>query len=217
MGADAQCHREDYAAAVDAPALSALQLSNVVLVPVARARYTVPAITLHWLTAALIVASVSLGLYMVGLKLSPLKLKLYSWHKWVGVTIFLLVAARLMWRVTHTPPPLPAGPRWQQTAAAVNHWLLYALLVCIPVSGWLMSSAYGVPVVYFGLIRLPDLVAKHKELGDALKGLHEALAFTMLALVALHVIAAIKHHMMDRDDVLHRMLPIVKPRQERES
>jgi len=185
-------------------------------VTIARARYTVAAITLHWLTAALIVASVSLGLYMVGLKLSPLKLKLYSWHKWVGVTIFLLVAARLIWRATHAPPPLAAAPRWEQAAAAVNHWLLYALLMCIPISGWLMSSAYGVPVVYFGVIRLPDLVAKHKELGDALKGLHEALAFTMLALVALHVIAAVKHHVVDRDDVLHRMLPLVKPRREYE-
>jgi len=184
-------------------------------VSIARPRYTVAAITLHWLTAVLIVASVSLGLYMVGLKLSPLKLRLYSWHKWVGVTIFLLVATRLIWRATHAPPPLPAGPRWQQVAAALNHWLLYALLVCIPLSGWLMSSAYGVPVVYFGLIQLPDLVAKHKELGDVLKQLHKALAFTMLALVALHVIAALKHHMMDRDDVLHRMLPLVKPLEER--
>ena len=182
---------------------------------IARPRYTVAAITLHWLTAVLIVASVSLGLYMVGLKLSPLKLRLYSLHKWVGVTIFILVATRLIWRATHAPPPLPAGPRWQQVAAALNHWLLYALLVCIPLSGWLMSSAYGVPVVYFGLIQLPDLVAKHKELGDVLKQLHEALAFTMLALVALHVIAALKHHMMDRDDVLHRMLPLVKPLEER--
>ena len=184
--------------------------------PIARARYTVAAITLHWLTAALIVVSVGLGLYMVGLRLSPLKLRLYSWHKWVGVTIFLLVAARLIWRVTHTPPPPPAGPKWQQTAAALNHWLLYALLVCIPISGWLMSSAYGVPVVYFGVIRLPDLVAKHKELGDALKQLHEVLAFSMLALVTLHVIAAVKHHMVDRDDVLHRMLPLVKPRREQQ-
>ncbi len=180
------------------------------------ARYSFAAIALHWLTAGLIVASVSLGLYMVGLKLSPLKLRLYSWHKWVGVTIFLLVAARLIWRISHAPPPPPpASPKWQQAAAVVNHWLLYVLLVCIPISGWLMSSAYGVPVVYFGAIRLPDLVAKNKELGDVLKGLHETLAFTMLALVAVHVVAAVRHHLVDRDDVLHRMLPLIRPRRDR--
>jgi cytochrome b561 len=176
-------------------------------------RYTSAAIVFHWLTVALIITSVSLGLYMVELKLSPLKLKLYSWHKWVGVTIFLLVAARLIWRAWHPAPPLPAGtPHWQRVAAAISHWLLYALLVCIPISGWLMSSAYGVTVVYFGAIPLPNLVAKNKELGDTLKLLHETLVYTMLALVALHAAAAIKHHAIDRDDVLHRMLPLIKPR-----
>ncbi len=175
-------------------------------------RYTSTAITLHWLIAGLIVISVGLGLYMVGLKLSPLKLKLYSWHKWVGVTIFLLVVARLIWRAANAPPPPIGGPRWQQVAAVVNHWLLYAFLVCIPISGWVMSSAYGVQVVYFGVVPLPNLVAKNKELGDTLKALHEALAFTMLALVAVHSVAALKHHLLDRDAVLYRMLPVVKPR-----
>jgi cytochrome b561 len=176
------------------------------------ARYTSTAIALHWLIAGLILISVGLGLYMVGLKLTPLKLRLYSWHKWVGVTIFLLIVARLMWRAGNAPPPPVASPRWQQVAAVVNHWLLYVLLICIPISGWLMSSAYGVPVVYFGVLPLPDLIGKNKELGDTLKALHETLAFTMLALVALHALAALKHHLLDRDDVLHRMLPVVRPR-----
>jgi len=177
-------------------------------------RYTATAIALHWLTAALLVASFSLGLYMVGLKLSPLKLRLYSWHKWVGVTIFLVIAVRMVWRATHVPPALATtSPKWQQSAAVVNHWLLYMLLVCIPISGWLMSSAYGVPVVYLGVLRLPDLLHKSKEIGDALKTLHESLAFTMLALVAVHSLAALKHHLVDRDDVLHRMLPLIKPHQ----
>jgi len=180
------------------------------------ARYTATAIALHWLTAALLVASVGLGLYMVGLKLSPLKLRLYSWHKWIGVTIFLVIAVRLIWRATHMPPPPTAtSPKWQQAAAVVNHWLLYMLLICIPISGWLMSSAYGVPVVYFGVLRLPDLLQKNKELADALKTLHETLAFTMLALVAVHAMAALKHHLADGDDVLHRMLPLIRPRQGR--
>jgi cytochrome b561 len=176
------------------------------------ARYTYTAIALHWLTAGLIVVSVGLGIYMVGLKLSPLKLRLYSWHKWVGVTIFLLVVARLIWRAANALPPPIASAKWQQAAAVINHWLLYVLLVCIPISGWLMSSAYGVPVVYFGVVPLPDLVGKNKELGDTLKTLHETLAFTMLALVAVHAVAALKHHLLDRDTVLYRMLPLVKPR-----
>jgi cytochrome b561 len=176
-------------------------------------RYTAIAIALHWLIAGLILISVGLGLYMVGLKLSPMKLRLYSWHKWVGVTIFLLIVARLIWRAANAPPPPIASPRWQQVAAVVNHWLLYVLLVCIPISGWLMSSAYGIQVVYFGVLPLPDLVGKNKELGDTLKALHETLAFTMLALVALHAVAALKHHLLDRDEVLHRMLPLVRPRQ----
>ena len=176
------------------------------------ARYTYTAIALHWLTAGLIVVSVGLGIYMVGLKLSPLKLRLYSWHKWVGVTIFLLVVARLIWRAANALPPPIANAKWQRAAAVINHWLLYVLLVCIPISGWLMSSAYGIPVVYFGVVPLPDLVGKNKELGDTLKTLHETLAFTMLALVAVHAVAALKHHLLDRDPVLYRMLPLVKPR-----
>jgi cytochrome b561 len=175
--------------------------------------YTRSAILLHWLTVALIAVSVCIGLYMVELKLSPLKLRLYSWHKWVGVTIFLIVAARLMWRTWHPAPGPPVNsPRWQRAAAAINHWALYVLLICIPISGWLMSSAFGVTVKYFGVIPLPDLVEKNKELAESLKLLHEVLVYTMLALVAMHVAAAVKHHVVDRDDVLHRMLPLVKPR-----
>jgi cytochrome b561 len=175
--------------------------------------YTRSAILLHWLTAALIVVSVCIGLYMVELKLSPLKLKLYSWHKWVGVTIFLIAAARLIWRARHPAPALPPNtPQWQRAAAAISHWALYVLLICIPISGWLMSSAFGVTVKYFGVIPLPDLVEKNKELAESLKLLHEALVYTMLTLVATHVAAAIKHHVVDRDNVLHRMLPLVKPR-----
>jgi len=176
------------------------------------ARYTAPAIALHWLIAVLIMVSVGLGLYMVGLRLSPLKLKLYSWHKWVGVTIFLLVVVRLIWRAAKAPPPPLPGPKWQLAAALANHWLLYVLLVCIPISGWLMSSAYGVQVVYFGVVPLPDLIEKNKALGDTLKAFHETFAFTLLALVLVHAVAALKHHFFDRDAVLHRMLPLVKQR-----
>jgi len=176
-------------------------------------RYSATAIALHWLVALMLLCSATLGLYMADLQLSPIKLKLYSWHKWLGVTIFLVAAGRLFWRLTHPAPALPATvPAWQRRAAALSHALLYALLFVIPVSGWLMSSALGVQVVYFGVLPLPDLVEKDLALGERLKLAHLALNLTLLALVLLHAAAALKHHFLDRDEVLHRMLPAVRPR-----
>jgi cytochrome b561 len=166
---------------------------------------------LHWLVALMILCSATLGLYMVDLQLSPAKLKLYSWHKWLGVTIFLVAVVRLGWRLTHPAPALPATvPAWQQRSAALTHALLYVLLFAIPLSGWLMSSALGVQVVYFGVLPLPDLVEKDKVLGEQLKLAHFSLNVTLLVLVVLHVAAALKHHFLDRDEVLHRMLPAVR-------
>jgi cytochrome b561 len=171
-------------------------------------RYTATAIALHWLMAVLIFGMFGVGLYMSGLPLSPTKLQIYSWHKWAGVTAFLLVFLRLAWRVTHRPPPLPAAlPHWQQLAAHGGHALLYVLMVAIPLSGWLMSSAKGFQTVYFGMLPIPDLLAKDKELGDTLKEVHEALNFLMMAIVAGHVGVALKHHFIDRDDILTRMSP----------
>lgn len=169
-------------------------------------KYTRTAVVLHGLMAALILVAFALGLYMEGLALSPEKLKLYSYHKWIGVTVFALVWVRLAWRITHTPPPLPASvPRWQVGAAHVVHVLLYALMVAVPLSGWLMSSAKGVQTVWLGLLPLPDLVAKDKALGELLTTVHKGLNFTLLALVLAHVGAALKHHFLDRDGLLARM------------
>lgn len=170
--------------------------------------YTRTAIALHWLIALAIVALFGLGLTMTSLSLSPFKLKLYSWHKWAGVTIFALVAVRLVWRLTHTPPPAPpAMPVWQRQAAALGHGLLYLLMFCIPVSGWLMSSAKGFQTVYLGVLPLPDLLGKNTELGDTLAGVHAWLNYLMCAVVIGHALAALKHHLIDRDDVLLRMSP----------
>lgn len=171
-------------------------------------RYTATAIGLHWLMAILIFGMFGVGLYMTGLPLSPTKLQIYSWHKWAGVTAFLLVLLRIVWRITHRPPPLPAAmPRWQQLAAHGGHALLYLLMVAIPLTGWLMSSAKGFQTVYFGVLPIPDLLAKDKELGDLLRDVHATLNFLMIAIVAGHVGAALKHHFIDRDDILTRMSP----------
>ncbi len=175
--------------------------------------YSPFAIVLHWLTAALIVGAAGLGLYMVELEFSPTKLKTYSWHKWVGVTIFLLTALRLAWRMVRpAPSPVPGMPRWQQRVAAGVHAALYVLLFAIPLSGWLMSSALGVPVVYLGIVRLPDLVSKSEPLAEVLKLLHWTLNCLLLAGVAVHASAALKHHFIDRDAVLRRMLPFLSER-----
>src|SRR3989338_8669165 len=121
--------------------------------------YTGVAIGLHWLIAIAIIGSFAVGLYMVDLPLSPQKLKIYSWHKWAGVTIFLCVVLRLGWRLLHRPPDLPAGmPAWQRKAAEATHVLLYLLMFAVPLSGWLMSSAKGFQTVWFGVLPLPDLL-----------------------------------------------------------
>jgi len=171
-------------------------------------RYTRTAQGLHWAIAILLFGLVALGFYMHDLPLSPRKLQLYSWHKWAGVTVFLLAIVRLAWRATHTPPPLPAStPRVVGLAAHAAHMLLYVLMFAMPLSGWLMSSAKGFQTVWFGVLPIPDLLSKDLALGEQLAEVHEALAITLLAVVALHVAGALKHHFIDRDGLLGRMWP----------
>lgn len=175
--------------------------------------YGMTAIALHWLIFALILCGFTLAMYMTGLPLSPQKLKYISWHKWIGVTIFMLALARLAWRLTHWAPELPASiPAWQRSAANAAHVLLYGLIITIPLTGWLMSSAYGVPTVYLGLVQFPDLLARDNALAELLRFVHVMLNYTMLTLVIIHAAAAIKHHFIDRDDVLLHMLPFIKLR-----
>lgn len=174
-------------------------------------RYTHTAVALHWLIALLIFGAFPLGVYMHELPLSPYKLQLYSYHKWAGMTVLLLALLRVLWRLTHKPPPLlPGMPRWQEIAAHVVHHGLYLLVLAVPLSGWLMSSALGFPVVWFGVLPLPDLIGKDKALGDMLKEVHEVLNYTLLLLVLAHVGGALKHHLIDRDGTLARMLPFLK-------
>ena len=172
-----------------------------------KARYSGIAIALHWLTALLIVANLALGLSMVPLPISPRKLHWYAWHKWIGTTVFLLTWLRVGWRWVR-PAPLPVPmTHWQRRAARASHLALYALLLLVPVSGWLYSSSTGVQVVYLGLLPLPDLVPADKTLAAALKAVHVSLNFVLAVLVSVHTAAALKHHFVDRDNTLRRMLP----------
>ena len=170
--------------------------------------YTPTAVALHWLIAALIIATFPLGLYMSDLPLSPHKLQLYSYHKWIGIIILSLVLLRVLWRLGHRPPTMLAGmARWQEISALLVHLGLYALMLAVPLSGWLMSSALGFPVVLFGVLPLPDLIAANKASGELLKTVHEVLNYTLLSLVVLHVLAALHHHFILRDATLRRILP----------
>jgi len=187
-------------------------MADASTVPAAAAEtgYGGVAAVLHWLLAALIVAAFFIGVSMVDLPLSPRRLRLYNWHKWLGVGVLVLSAARLLWRAAgHPAPPLPAHtPRWQQHAYRGTHLVFYALFFVVPLLGWAYTSAVGVPVVWFGWLPLPDFVPRDKPFGDdVLRPLHEVASYLLAAIVVLHVAAAFKHEFVDRDHLFARMWP----------
>ena len=172
-------------------------------------RYTKTAMLLHWLIALMIVSAFFLGLTMVDIPgFTPTKLKYFSWHKWLGVTVLALAAVRLLWRQANRPPaPLVSIPPWQHKVADGVHYLLYFLMFAGPISGYLYGSAAGVPVVYLKLIPLPAIIGPDPELKAILKTVHYVLVMTMAGVVVGHALAALKHHFIDRDITLKRMLP----------
>lgn len=175
-------------------------------------RYTRTAVGLHWLIAVLIIGAFAVGWYMTSLPgLSLAKLKLYSWHKWVGVTIFGLVLLRVVWRLVHGAPVAVASmPAWQVRAAHMAHLALYGLMIAIPLTGYLMSQAAGIPVVYFGVWEMPTLIGANEALKAGMQQAHVVLNYLMATIVVLHVLAALKHQFVDRDGTLSRMLPFLK-------
>jgi cytochrome b561 len=171
-------------------------------------QFGVVAKAFHWLTLALLIGSFTLAITMTDLPLSPRKLQLYSWHKWVGVTVFLVTILRIGWRLANPVPQQPTGvPRWQRRLAGMSHSTLYAMLIIMPLTGWVMSSALNLPVVYLGIIYIPSPFGVNPALGEAMKIVHATLAVILLILVAAHMAAALYHHIILRDDILRRMLP----------
>ena len=181
-------------------------------VPPFKQRYSATAMSLHWLIALLIVAGFYLGWIMTDIPgFTPTKLRYFSWHKWIGVTVFVLAVIRLAWRLTHRAPKLPPGMQpLQKLAAELVHVILYVLMFVIPASGYLYSSAAGIQVVYLGIVPLPTLIGPDATLKVVLKTVHIWLNYTLLALVAAHTMAALKHHFIDRDGLLARMIPFLK-------
>lgn len=165
---------------------------------------------MHWFVAALIFTQFALGWTAALWRLSPVKLNLFVWHKSTGMLILALVLLRLLWRLAHPTPELPADmPAWERAAARASHALLYALMIAMPVSGWIINSAAGVPFSIFRLIPLPALVAPDKHTAELAALAHLSLFVVLAALVAVHAAAALRHHFVKRNKVLAGMLPMM--------
>lgn len=177
-------------------------------------RYSRGAILFHWTIAAAILFNLWLGMWHDNL---PDTWKVMPVHKALGITILVLSVARLAWRMTHPAPPLePTMPAWERVAATTSHWALYALTILVPLTGWAMVSgaASRRPFDWFGLFPLPYLPVSAAVGGAAHEG-HEVLGYALAALVVVHVLAALRHHLVLRDATLVRMLPILRVRHPR--
>jgi len=173
--------------------------------------YGASAIASHWLLALLIAGNFIFGLYFIDLPFSPQKLKYFSWHKWVGAVVLPFAAFLLAWRLVHGERRLPeAMPRWERQATRVAHALLYFFFFASPLSGWLYSSATGFQTVLFGVLPIPDVIGKDRDAAEALKIAHRWTNYALAATVVVHAAAALKHHFADGDEVLVRMIPLLR-------
>jgi cytochrome b561 len=163
---------------------------------------------LHWLVALLIFTQFALGWLAVTWRLSPTKLDLFVWHKSIGMLVLTLVVLRLVWRLATPAPPLPAAmPRWERIAARASHALLYVVMLGMPFSGWVVQSASGVPFRIFRRIALPPIAAVDKHMAELAAQVHFALGLLLAAILVVHIGAALRHHFIQHDNVLTRMLP----------
>lgn len=165
----------------------------------------------HWLIALLVIGLLALGLYMSAQEPpTPQVFKLYALHKSLGITVLALAVLRVLWRLYNAHPlPLPNHKAWEKVLAKAVHAFLYLSLFLMPLSGWVMSSAKGYSVSVFNLFTLPDFVPRSDSLAEAAEEVHEIAAYTLIAIVVLHAAGAIKHHVIDKDSTLRRMLPAI--------
>jgi cytochrome b561 len=164
------------------------------------------AIILHWVMAILLIGLLALGLYMVGLPISLEKLKLYGWHKEYGILALMLVIIRIVWRLGNSTPKLSL-PLLEKLAARTVHWAFYGFMFAMPITGWLITSAAGLPASFFGLFNLPNLVAPNPDLIKLFEAVHKWVGYGLIITIVLHTSAALKHHFINKDDILRRMLP----------
>lgn len=172
-------------------------------------RYTTAAIALHWIIAVLVFTLIGLGLYMTDIpRGTPERAFFYNLHKSIGLTTALIVLVRLWWRAKNPPPVLPASmPAWQQQASRISHALLYVCLIIMPLSGFSASQFTKFGVTYFGLFKIPPMGPENKVIYEFLQGIHGTTAIVLIVLLAVHIGAALKHLVIDRDGVFQRMLP----------
>ena len=169
--------------------------------------YTVTARVLHWLTAALILVQIPLGVIITNVEMGTWADTLYNLHKSIGATLIPLVLIRLAYRLTHPPGPLPEDiPEMQRSIAEFMHWSLYALLIVQGLVGWIATSAYPAPVPVFGLFELPSIWSENRALSDQLYAVHRYIGIALAVLIAGHAGAALQHHFIRKDRVLMRMI-----------
>lgn len=164
------------------------------------------AIILHWVMAILLIGLIALGFYMVWVPISLEKLKLFGWHKEYGILALMLVALRIGWRLANCNPSLKALPRFEAFAARAMHYAFYFFMLALPISGWLITSAAGLPVSFFDLFILPNLVAPNEAHRILFQQIHTWLGYGLIVAFSGHVSAALKHHFINKDDILKRML-----------
>ena len=169
-------------------------------------RFGSVAILCHWIIAFLIIGLLALGLYMVELPISLEKLKLYGWHKEYGLLVLFLTVFRVLWRLSNQSPEL-ALPLLEKIAARSMHIAFYCFMFAMPLTGWLITSSAGLPASFFGLFTLPNLVAPNEHNLVFFEWLHQWLGYALIAAIMLHSAAALKHHFINKDDILRRMLP----------
>ena len=169
--------------------------------------YTVTARILHWITASLVLLTLPLGLVIANDWGGPLQDQLYDLHRSIGALIIPIILARVVYRWTHPPAPLPDDiPALQQFAANATHWALYALLIVQPFVGWIGPSAYRAPIVVFGLFELPPIWPEDRAFSDRVLFVHSLIGLTIALLLAAHIGAALHHHFVRRDGILMRMI-----------
>ncbi len=171
--------------------------------------YTRTAVFLHWLIAVCVVAQIALGLWMIGVPKDPpgIRAGWFNLHKSIGITLGMLILVRIAWRLAHGAPALPQSlPHWKRAAAAANHVLLYACMIVMPASGYLGSSFTKYPVVYFGT-RMPHWGWDDPTLKELCSQVHWVTVVIFMTLIVIHIAAALKHLLVDRDGIFQRMWP----------
>ncbi len=167
-------------------------------------RYSRTAIVLHWLLALLITLTTAIGWRMMLIEHEPGAEVFFDLHRSIGLVIATLVVVRVLWRLTHRPEPLPPGPAWNSRLASITHGLLYVLMVALPTTGYLGASFTKSGVKWFGLAT-PRWAQPNHDLAEQFFGIHGILLWTLVVLVALHSLGGLKHLLVDRDHVFHRM------------